>query len=50
MPHPKFVVAAVGLAGLPAMPLRAAPVTRKIALEEHFTTPELEQRRREIAG
>src|ERR1700730_5568039 len=35
--------AAVGLAGLPAMPLRAAPVARKIALEEHFTSPELEQ-------
>jgi 2,3-dihydroxybenzoate decarboxylase len=35
--------AAVGLAGLPPMPLRAASVTRKIALEEHFTTPELEQ-------
>jgi 2,3-dihydroxybenzoate decarboxylase len=35
--------AAAGLAGLPALPLRAAPVTRKIALEEHFTTPELEQ-------
>ena len=36
--------AAVGLAGVPLAQPKAATPMRKIALEEHFTTPELEQR------
>ncbi len=36
--------AAAGLAGLPVTRPKAATLTRKIALEEHFTTPELAKR------